>query len=147
MEKNFIKVRSSKDCIISFGIIIGGTVLATIPVGSTINNLGLFAVLVGIVLLAALKSGYKDVESGQKYTKTERFFPMNVRQELCAQAASSPNSIDLSSEGRGNTLRLDIYSGNGSDKAYLQVFEYVPHSYKPCTAQYEYSVAEVSKIR
>ncbi len=147
MEKKFIKVRSSKDCIISFGVLIGGLALAFAPAGAAANYSGIIVAFVGALLLVVLKRAYKESSTGDIYYKTERFFPPNARQELCAKVASAPDSIDLSSEGEGSAVRLDIYSGNKSGKAYLQLFEYVPHSYMPCTAQYEYPIAKVSKIR
>lgn len=146
MEKNFIRVRSSKDIIISCGLAIAGCVLVALPTATSINILGFFMAFAGIILFLMLKSGYKETQSGVKYCKTERFFAQNMRVELTEKIASKPESINLQEEDKGNAVRLDIYYSKESGKAYLQVFEYIPYKYEPCSRQVECNLTEIGKL-
>ena len=59
---------------------------------------------------------------------------------------SKPNSIDLTQADKGNAVKLDIYYSKSSGKAYLQLFEYIPYRYEPCSRLYEYDVEKVDKL-
>ncbi len=146
MEKNFIRVRSIKDIIISTLLTIAGCVLIVIPTATSINVLGFFLIFTGILLAFLLKTAYKDEETGVKYCKTERFFSQAMRAELCEKIASQPSGINLAEEDKGNAVRLDIYHSKKSGKAYLQIFEYVPYKYEPCSRQYEHETSGISAI-
>ena len=65
---------------------------------------------------------------------------------ISSAITSKPDSIDLSQEDKGNSLRLDIYYGKASGKAYLQLFEYVPYSYQPCSKMHECEISKVFKL-
>ncbi len=147
MEKNFIRVRSAKDITVSSLLTITGCILLAIPTGAAVNILGFILILTGIILFLALHTGYKDEETGVKYCKTERFFSQNMRTELIGKIASRPNEINLEEEDKGNAVRLDIYHSKESGKAYLQVFEYIPYKYEPCSKQFEHAVSEIAKIK
>ena len=56
------------------------------------------------------------------------------------------SGANLSEEDKGNAIRLDVYYSKASGKAYLQLFEYVPYKYEPCTKVYEYEIAKVGKL-
>ncbi len=147
MEKNFIRVRSIKDITISCILTITGCILIALPTATSVNVLGFFLIFTGILLFFILRTGYKETGSGEKYNKTERFFAQAQRPELLEKIASEPNAIDLKEEDKGNAVRLDIYYSNESGKAYLQVFEYIPYKYEPCSKQFEHPAAEISKIK
>lgn len=148
MEKNFIRVRSAKDIIISTALTLSGIVLVALPTSTGINILGFFLLLVGILLSITLKSSYKDEETGIKYSKKERYFGGCRRDEL-SSAISRQNckcKLNLSEENQGNTLRLDIYYSKQAGKAYMQVFEYVPYRYEPYSNIYEHEIANVVEL-
>ncbi len=147
MEKNFIRVRSTKDIIISSALTAAGCILIALPTATSVNVFGFFLIFAGILLFCFLKSAYKDTETGLKYCKKERFFAQAQRAELVNKIAVCPNSINLAEEDKGNAVRLDIYYNNQSGKSYLQVFEYIPYKYEPCSGIFEHPVAEISKIR
>lgn len=65
MEKTFNKVRSTKDIVISAGLAAGGCVLVALPTSTSINILGFFMLFAGILLFLMLRSGYKEVETGE----------------------------------------------------------------------------------
>jgi len=146
MEKEFIRVRSTKDLIISLGLTIAGCILIALPTATSINILGFFMIFAGIILFMILRTGYKDKETGYKYCKTERFFSQDMRSEIAERLTSKPNSINLSEEDKGNALRLDIYHSKTSGKAYVQLYEYIPYKYEPCSIQYEFEISELDKL-
>ena len=116
MEKTFIRVRSGKDIIISASLIILGSVLVALPTGTGVNITGFFMIFAG--LITVISSALK----------------------------TAPGSIDLTEVDKGNAVRLDIYHSKSEGKAYLQLFEYVPYKYEPCSAVYEYEIDKVGKL-
>ncbi len=147
MEKTFVRVRSINDIIISSVLTIAGCVLIAIPTATSLNVLGFFLIFTGVLLFFLLKSAYKDKETGVMYRKNERFFAQAQRSELIEKLASEPDTINLAEEDKGNAVRLDIYYSKTSGKAYLQVFEYIPYKYEPCSRQFEHEISKISKIR
>ncbi len=145
MEKTFERVRSIKDIVIFVSLVVLGSILIALPTSASINITGFFLIFAGLILALVLKTGYKD-ENGGKYQKKERFFQQAMNAEICSAIASKPNSINLSEEDKGNAVRLDIYSCKSSGKAYIQLFEYVPYRYEPCSKMYEYELSKVSKL-
>lgn len=146
MEKNFTKVHSTKDIVITSVLIIAGTIMVALPTSTPVNILGFFMIFAGIILALALRTGYKDVDTGIKYCKTERFFAQSMREEINRALAGKPDSINLSEEDKGNGIRLDIYHSKSTGKAFIQLFEYVPYKYEPCSKLYEYDLAHVSHL-
>lgn len=146
MEKTFIRVRSIKDLVIFTSLAIVGIILTVLPVGDAAHIAGFFMIFTAAILAFVLKSAYKDVEKNEKYLKMERYFQQAMHAEISAAIASNPDSIDLSEEDKGNALRLDIYYSKASGKAYIQLFEYVPYTYQPCSKMYEYEISKVGKL-
>ncbi len=146
MEKTFIRVRSVKDIVISASLTISGSILVALPTGAGVNIAGFFMIFAGLILFFILKSGNKDTETGISYKKKEYYFQQAMNAPISAALASKPESIDLGEANKGNAIKLDIYYSNASGKAYLQLFEYVPYKYEPCSKMYEYDVARIEKI-
>ncbi len=147
MEKKFIKIRSIKDITISTTLTVAGCVMVALPTATSVNVAGFFLIFAGLLLFFLLKSAYKEESTGVKYCKTERYFSQAQRQELAEKMASNPNSINLEEEDKGNAVRLDIYHSKQSGKAYLQLFEYIPYKYEPCSKQMEYDTDAINKIK
>lgn len=147
MEKEFTRIRSAKDLTISMVLTLLGCALVALPTSTSINICGFFLICAGIILFFMLKSAYKDTATGMKYSKTEKFFAQNQREMLLESINNArPEKLNVSEEGKGNNLRLDIYHCTKSGKAYLQVFEYVPYKYEPCSRQFEYEISAVAKL-
>ena len=146
MEKTFIRVRSIKDIVIFISLIILGTVLIASPVGEAANIAGFFIIFTGAILAFVLKSGYKDADTNEKYLKKERYFQQASHTSISSAIASDPETVDLSQENKGNALRLDVYYSKSAGKACIQLFEYVPYTYQPCTKMYEYEISKVTKL-
>ena len=146
MEKTFIRVRSIKDITIFVSLALVGTILTALPIGDAANIAGFFIIVAAGILAFVLKSAYKDIDTNEKYLKKERYFQQTMRAAISSAIASNPDSVDLSEEDKGNALRLDIYYSKSSGKAYLQLFEYVPYTYQPCTRVHECEISKASKL-
>lgn len=146
MEKEFSRVRSVKDITISLSMIITGCILIALPTSASINTLGFFMICAGIILAFVLKTGYKDIENGEYYIKSEKFFAHGLKSDIASAIEKEPERINLSEENKGNGIRLDIYYSQKNGKAYTQLFEYIPYSYEPCSCIHEHDLNKVSKI-
>lgn len=146
MNKEFIRVRSVKDYIISSLLVVGGLLLSMIPESELLAITGCFLVFSGIFVAVLLKTGYMDTETGIKYRKTEKYFQQALHAALSDAIVSDPGKIDLSQEDKGNALKLDIYFNKSVGKAYLQLFEYVPYRYEPCSAVVEHEIDKVNNL-
>ena len=146
MEKTFTRVHSIKDIVIFISLLVLGGILVAVPTGDAVNITGFFLIFAGAILALVLKTGYKDVETNEKYIKKERYFQQTMRAAIADAIASKPDSIDLSQENKGNALKLDIYFSKATGKAYIQLFEYVPYTYQPCSKMYEYEISKVGKL-
>ena len=146
MEKTFTRVHSIKDIVIFISLLILGGILVAVPTSDAVNITGFFLIFAGAILALVLKTGYKDVETNVKYIKKERYFQQAMHAAIADAIASKPDSIDLSQENKGNAIKLDIYFSKATGKAYIQLFEYVPYTYQPCSKMYEYEISKVSKL-
>lgn len=146
MEKNFVKVQSSRDIIISISLIVLGIALAVLPLGGATNVTGICVAITGLILIFLLKNGYKDSSTGERYAKKEQYYHINKKNELIAQVAQNPQSLEAGTDESNNALRLVIYYSEKSGKAYLQLFEYVPYKYEARTDMIEYNLAQVNKL-
>lgn len=146
MEKTFVRVHSIKDIVIFISLLVLGGILVAVPTSDALNITGFFLVFAGAILALVLKTGYKDVETNVKYIKKERYFQQAMHAAIADAIASKPDSIDLSQENKGNAIKLDIYFSKATGKAYIQLFEYVPYTYQPCSKMYEYEISKVGKL-
>ena len=146
MEKTFIRVRSAKDIILSSSFIIIGCILIALPTDVGMNIIGFLLICTGIIFVLILHSGYKDADTGFRYRKVEHYFKQEMNPIIRSALESKPDSIDLSQANKGSTVKLEIYFSNASGKAYLQLFEYIPYNYEPCSKMYEYEMGRIEKI-
>jgi len=146
MEKTFIRVRSIKDITISLSIIICGAALTVVPESDSLNILGFILLFTGLILGLVLKTSYKDEETGARYIKKERFFENCHKEALANLISGKEQKVDLAAEDKGNGLRLDIYHSQRTGKAYVQLYEYVPYKYEPCTCMHEHDVKNVTEL-
>lgn len=82
MEKEFSRVRSAKDIIITATIVVAGSVLVALPTSASINITGFFMIFTGLILAFVLRTGYKDNATGDKYSKVEKFFAQSMKSDI-----------------------------------------------------------------
>ena len=146
MEGEFIRVRSAKDIFTTLILIAAGSIMIALPTSQAVNVAGFFLIFAGLVLGIILKTGYKDTESGINYYKKERFFAQNLRDDISRKIQGNLKGINLAEEDKGNGLRLDIYYSKASGKAFIQLFEYIPYKYEPCSKMYEHSLTDAADL-
>ena len=146
MEKTFTRVHSIKDIVIFISLLVIGSILVAVPTSDAVNSTGFFLIFAGVILALVLKTGYKDIETNAMYKKTERYFQQAEYTAILSALASKPDSVDLTEEDKGNALKLDIYYSKSSGKAYIQLFEYIPYTYQPCSKVYEHEISKVDKL-
>lgn len=143
MEKEFIRVRSVKDIITSSSLIICGCALMLLFDSTSVTIAGFFLCIPGLLLAFILKTGYMDMETGDRFAKKERYFS-HEQQEMLKSSLSCPEKLDLSLEDKGSSIRLDVYYNR--NKVYVQLLEYIPHSYEPCSALFEHETPKADKM-
>ena len=146
MKKNFIRVRQLKDIVIFFLLIIIGCLMTSVTEIIGVNVVGFVIIISGFVYAFVLRDVYKDVDTGEKYLRKELLFKQEMKYAILSVIGSAPETIKISEEGKGQVVRLEIYYGKTSGKAYLQLFEYVPHQYEPCSDIYEYETNRIKKL-
>lgn len=146
MEKTFVRVHSVKDIVISLSLIVSGSILVALPTGTGVNVAGFFMIFAGLLLGLFMKTGYKDTVSGERFHKKEHYFQQAMNSVISSMLESKPEAIDLAEAEKGNAVKLDIYYSKTTGKAYLQLFEYVPYKYEPCSQMYEHHISRIEKL-
>lgn len=146
MEKTFVRVHSAKDIIISVSLIVLGSVLVALPTGAGVNVAGFFMIFAGLLLALFMRTGYKDTASGEKFQKKEHYFQQAMNSVINSVLENRPEAIDLAEAEKGNAIKLDIYYSKVLGKAYLQLFEYIPYKYEPCSKMYEHQLSRIEKL-
>lgn len=146
MEKNFIKVRSTKDITTVASLVIIGLILALLPIGGAANVTGYIVIATGLLFIPILKSGYKDAWEGKRYTKKEFYFANNKLAELVAAVTNAPENIAVDSNEKGNTIRLELFYSKETGRAFMQLQEYVPYKYEPRTDVIEYKLSQIENL-
>lgn len=146
MEKNFVKVHSTKDITIVASLVIIGLLLALLPIGGATNVTGYIVIATGLLLIPVLKSGYKDAWEGKRYTKKEFFYATGKKNELIAAITNAPENITVEKNEKSNTLRLELYYSKETDRAFMQLQEYVPYKYEPRTDVVEHEVSKIAHL-
>ena len=103
-------------------------------------------VLTGLLLAFVLKTAYMDTDTKERFHKKELYFQHAMYAALSSAIVSKPESVDLAEADKGNSLRLDVYVCKSKGKAYLQLFEYVPYKYEPCSQIHEHEITRVEQL-
>ena len=144
MNKTIKKARSTYDMGFSAAIIITGALTAGISTSGAITLMGIFFIAVGLVCWFILKSAYIDLETSRKLKKAEVFYPVDYKQNLLNAVMNTPEQLSSFPQSPMNTLKLSIYYNE--DDMYLQLFEYIPCEYKPCTRLVKHKTCDISKL-
>lgn len=145
MNDLFVRTRSVKDLVISTLLLVGGCVMVALPTPSAVNITGFFLCIAGIILFFILKTGWKHVETSEKYRCCTLYFAKENFSMLKEALEKNPEAIVLDKEGMANTVRLDIYYNKELNKTYCQLSEYVSYEYQPCSKVYTYDYNRIAK--
>ena len=103
-------------------------------------------IFAGLLLVLFMRTGYKDTASGEKFQKKEHYFQQAMNPAINSVLENRPEAIDLAEAEKGNAIKLDIYYSKVLGKAYLQLFEYIPYKYEPCSNMYEHQLSRIEKL-
>lgn len=146
MNKEFKSVRTNKDIIVSLIISIAGITLISLPTPASVNIVGCCMIFTGILLFVFLKTGYRDNETKETYCKKILYFPQSSKGTLLSVLEHNVQNIDLSEKDKGNGLKMDVYYNKKTNKAFIQLFEYIPYRYEPASDTFGFRADEISKL-
>lgn len=146
MNKEFTSVRTNADIIISQLITAAGITLVLLPTPDSVNIAGCLMVFTGILLSVFLRTGHKDSETGETYRKKVLYFPQSSKSRILSGLEHDVKNLDLSDKDKGNGLEMDVYFNKKSNKAFVQLFEYIPYRYEPASGTYGFRTDEISKL-
>lgn len=136
MDKNYIKVRSLSDFIVSFIVLAVGIIGLLLPFSETLNLFGGCVTAVGVLVLVLLKTNYKDVKSGELLKKKTLYFNVEDKERVL-EMVSNPQIYDSNLQGKGESLMLVIYYN--ANNVYMQLYEYVPYAFVPYSRKFTYN--------
>lgn len=146
MNKEFIRVRTLTDIVVSSILLISGIVLVVLPTSVSVIYFGFFVLITGAVLQITLKNGWQDKETQECYCKKEIFFSKNSKAKILNALEKHVENVDISDEDKGEGLRMDIYYNKHSRKAFIRLFEYVPYNYESIFPTVEYTIDEIKNL-
>ncbi len=147
MEKNFKRVHSTLDIIISSVLVIAGVITVIIPSSVGVNIFGCCLAFCGIILFFTMKTAFKDTETGVRYCKKIKYFPASRKSELLDALKNDPAKIDWTEAAEGgNGLRVDIYVNRGHDSVFVHCAEYIPYNYQDCSDWFNYSIGATGNL-
>ena len=82
MDKIFSRTRSTRDIMVSAGLVIAGIAIVAVPSAVSVNILGAFLCFVGLVTFFMLKSARVDKETGIKYKRIVKYFPSEKKDDI-----------------------------------------------------------------
>lgn len=146
MEKEFERVRSLRDIIISVSMTVVGIVLIVLPASVSVNILGTCLAVPGVLMLLFLKTDYRDSDTGMHFRRLIKYYPASMKAEILAALKSDPSKEDWTEKSAADGLMLDIYAGRGVDKVFVRVSEFIPYSYEPCSEWFVYDENKVAAL-
>ena len=146
MNKEFVRVRSTRDILISSVMTVLGIVLIAIPSSVSVNIFGTVLAVPGILMLLFLKTGYKDVNTGLVYKRKIKYYSATAKNDILSSLNGKVSSFDWTETPDGSAVMVDVYEGSKSDKVYVRVSEFVPYNYEPCSDWFEFSKEAASAL-
>ena len=144
MEITIKKARTTYDMLFSVFIILIGVATCALSQSGAITLMGVFFITMGAICWFILKSGYSDTSTMKKLVKSEVYFPADHKSSILNAVLNDPEKLDKFPRSKMNSLKLDIYYND--DDVYMQLFEYIPCSYKPCTKVVRHQTFDLSKL-
>lgn len=146
MNKEFVRVRSTRDILISSVMTVLGIILIAIPSSVSVNIFGTVLAVPGILMLLFLKTGYKDVNTGLVYKRKIKYYSATAKNDILSSLNGKVSSFDWTVTPGGSAVMVDVYEGSKSDKVYVRVSEFVPYNYEPCSDWFEFSKDAASAL-
>lgn len=146
MEKEFERVRSLRDIIISAAMAAVGIVLIILPTSVSVNIFGTCLAVPGLLMLLFLKTDYRDVETGVHFRRFIKYYPASRKAEILSALKTDPSQMDWSEKSVSDGLMLDVYEGREKSLVYARLSEFVPYSYEPCSEWFQYDESKAAAL-
>lgn len=146
MEKNFERVRSLRDIIISVIMTAAGIACVVMPTSVSVNIFGMCLAVPGVLMFMFMKTEYKDAETGEHFCRRIKYYPASRKAVILESLGGDPSKSDWKEDAAASGLMLDVYSGVASDKVYVRVLEFIPYSYQPCSGWFSYDKAHAGGL-
>ncbi len=146
MNKEFKRVHSTLDIVISTLLVVAGVVIVVIPSAVGVNILGCCLALCGVILFFTMKNAYKDAENGVTYSKKMKYFQASRKSELLDALKNDPSKADWTENGAGNGLRVDIYINRKHNQVFVHCAEYIPYNYQDCSDWFSYPLDQTGNL-
>lgn len=144
MNEIIRKARTKYDMLFTSIITFIGITTCVIATSGVTIIMGVTFIIAGMVCWFMFKSGYIDTVSKQNLTKTEVYYAIEHKQGIIDAVLNDPKRLSQYPKCSMNTIKLDIYYNN--EDAYVQMYEYIPCSYKPCTKLIKHKAGDVSNV-
>ena len=137
MDKIFSRTRSTRDIMVSAGLVIAGIAIVAVPSAVSVNILGAFLCFVGLVTFFMLKSARVDKETGIKYKRIVKYFPSEKKDDIINALSSDPQKFNWSEKDDSEGIMVDIYYNLKLNKVYVHCLKYIPYEYCSYSDWYE----------
>lgn len=110
MEKEFVRVRSMRDVIISAAMTVIGIVLIILPTSVSVNIFGTCLAVPGVLMLLFLKTDYRDTETGLRFRRVIKYYPASSKDEIMAALKSDLSKVAWNEKGTADGLMRTFMS-------------------------------------
>ena len=74
------------------------------------------------------------------------YFDITEMERIKKALSSQTPQLDMSEEGKGKSLKLDIFYSQKSGKGFVRLYEYVPYTYEPLTDNKEFRIGQIEQL-
>ena len=92
------------------------------------------------------RTRWQSKQDGTLYLYKNVYFAKENLATLNKALNENPAAIAEVARYETGALRLDIFDGEQSGKAFGQLYEYVPYEYQPCSKIFEWDANDVEKL-
>ena len=144
MNELIRKARTKYDMLFTSVITFIGIITCVIATSGVTIIMGVTFILAGMICWFIFKSGYMDLATKQILTKTEVYYAIEHKQGVIDAVLNDPKRLAQYPKCSMNTIKVDIYYND--EDAFVQIYEYVPCSYKACTKLIKHKASDVRNI-
>lgn len=145
MNDIFVKTRTIKDYIVSVSLFILG-LSATILGQEGLAIAGVFSIILGVILLIVMKSGWRNQQDGTVCKERILYFSAVRKTEILNALEKDPSKIQIDKNDQSGPLKLDIKYCRKAGYANCQLSEYIPYNYEPCSKVYSYDISLLENL-
>ncbi len=144
MNDIIIKARTRYDLLFTLAIILIGIITCIVSTSGAITVMGFTFIFAGAACWFILKSGFRDTATAKIMKKTEVYYAVDHKKRVIEAVLNNPADLADIPQCAMNSIKLNVYYND--EDTYLQMFEYIPCNYKPCTKLVKYKKSDISNL-